>query len=238
MNRREFLGLGVMGTAIAAGATVKPKHGLPLGLLVANVNGYKRQWWREAIFYEVYTRSFQDSNGDGIGDLQGITKRLDYLKDLGVDVIWLSPHYDSPNADNGYDIRDYRKVMTEFGTMQDFDHLLAEIKKRGMKLIIDLVVNHTSDEHAWFKQSLQGKDNPYHDYYIWRPAKDGGVPNNWPSYFGEPAWEQAGRTENTTCTFLPRSSPTSTGTTQRSAPRSMTSCAFGSTRGSTASAWT
>ncbi len=192
MNRREFLGLGVMGTAIAARASVKPNAGLTLGLLVTNLNGYKRQWWKEAIFYEFYTRSFQDSNGDGIGDLLGITKRLDYLKDLGVDVIWLSPHYDSPNADNGYDIRDYRKVMTEFGTMEDFDHLLAEIKKRGMKLIIDLVVNHTSDEHAWFQQGRQAKNNPYHDYYIWRPAKDGGAPNNWPSYFGGPAWEQAG----------------------------------------------
>src|SRR5271163_3786585 len=190
MNRREFfhVSLGLMGTIVVPGALATPGA----GLAPATLNGYRRQWWKEAVFYEVYARSFQDSNGDGIGDLKGISYRLDYLKDLGADVVWLSPHYDSPNADNGYDIRDYRKVMTEFGTMQDFDHLLAEIRKREMKLIIDLVVNHTSDEHAWFQQSRQGKDNPYHDYYIWRPAKDSGPPNNWPSYFGGPAWEQAG----------------------------------------------
>ena len=122
----------------------------PEGDAVKTINGYTPTWWKEAVVYQVYPRSFKDSNGDGIGDLPGITSKLDYLKELGVNVIWLSPHYDSPNADNGYDIRDYRKVMKEFGTMADFDALLAGIKQRHMRLIIDLVVNHTSDEHRWF----------------------------------------------------------------------------------------
>jgi oligo-1,6-glucosidase len=132
-------------------------------------NGYLRKWWKESVIYQIYPRSFKDSNGDGIGDLPGIISKLDYIKDLGVDVIWLSPHFDSPNADNGYDIRDYRKVMTEFGTLADFDELLRGIKQRKMKLILDLVVNHTSDEHPWFVASRQSTDNPYSDYYIWRP---------------------------------------------------------------------
>ena len=157
------------------------------------VNGYTRHWWKEALVYQVYPRSFQDSNGDGIGDLPGITSRLEYLKDLGVDVLWLSPHYDSPNADNGYDIRDYRKVMAEFGTMQDFDTLLAGVKARGMRMIVDLVVNHTSDEHAWFVESRKSKDNPYRSYYIWRPGKSGPhgetlPPNNFQSAFSGSAW--------------------------------------------------
>jgi oligo-1,6-glucosidase len=153
------------------------------------VNGYQPKWWKEAIVYQVYPRSFKDSNGDGIGDLKGITSKLDYIQGIGVNVIWLSPHYDSPNADNGYDIRDYRKVMTEFGTMADFDELLKGIKQRHMKLVLDLVVNHTSDEHAWFVESRKSKDNPYRDYYIWRPAKDGGPPNNWTSLFSGSAWK-------------------------------------------------
>ena len=157
---------------------------------VASVNGYQPKWWKEAIVYQVYPRSFKDSNGDGIGDLQGITSKLDYIQGLGVNVIWLSPHFDSPNADNGYDIRDYRKVMTEFGTMSDFDDLLKGIKQRNMKLIIDLVVNHSSDEHQWFVESRKSKDNPYRDYYIWRPAKDGKEPNNWTSFFSGSAWKQ------------------------------------------------
>jgi oligo-1,6-glucosidase len=135
------------------------------------INGYEPAWWKEAVIYQIYPRSFKDSNGDGIGDLPGITSKLDYLKNLGVNVIWLSPHYDSPNADNGYDIRDYRKVMQEFGTMADFDAMLAGIKQRHMRLIIDLVANHSSDEHAWFVESRKSKDNPYRDYYIWRPGK-------------------------------------------------------------------
>mgnify|MGYP001024653746 FL=1 len=148
------------------------------------------KWWKEAVIYQIYPRSFYDSNGDGIGDLNGITEKLDYLKDLGVTAIWCSPFYDSPNDDNGYDIRDYKKIMAEFGTMEDFDTMLAEIHKRGMKLVIDLVVNHTSDEHEWFKEACKSKDNPYHDYYIWQDATDAGKtpPNNWISLFQGPAW--------------------------------------------------
>jgi len=153
------------------------------------INGYQPKWWKEAVVYQVYPRSFKDSNGDGIGDLKGITSKLDYLQSLGVDVIWLSPHYDSPNADNGYDIRDYRKVMKEFGTMADFDELLKGVKQRHMRLVLDLVVNHTSDEHHWFVESRKSKDNPYRDYYIWRPAKDGHEPNNWTSFFSGSAWK-------------------------------------------------
>ncbi|MBR2732469.1 MAG: alpha-glucosidase [Clostridia bacterium] len=146
------------------------------------------KWWKEAVIYQIYPRSFMDANGDGIGDLPGILSRLDYLKDLGVDALWLSPIYDSPNDDMGYDIRDYRKIMTEFGTMEDFDTLLAEIHKRGMKLIMDLVVNHTSDEHAWFQKALAG-DEKYKNYYIFRKGKGPGVPpNNWTSLFSGPAW--------------------------------------------------
>ena len=147
-----------------------------------------RRWWKEAVVYQVYPRSFQDTNGDGIGDLPGVTARLDYIRGLGVDVIWLSPHFDSPNADNGYDIRDYGKVMREFGTMADFDRLLAEAKARGMRLIIDLVVNHTSDEHVWFAESRTAKDSPYRDYYIWHPGRDGREPNDWRSFFSGSAW--------------------------------------------------
>ena len=156
----------------------------------AKINGYTRRWWKEAVVYQVYPRSFKDSNGDGIGDLNGIISKLDYIKGLGVDVIWLSPHFDSPNADNGYDIRDYRKVMTEFGSMADFDRMLGEIKQRGMKLIVDLVVNHTSDEHAWFVESRKGADNPFSDYYIWRSGKQGKEPNNWVSLFSGSAWKK------------------------------------------------
>ena len=153
-------------------------------------NGYTRKWWKEAIVYQIYPRSFKDSNGDGIGDLKGISSELDYIKGLGVDVIWLSPHFDSPNADNGYDIRDYRKIMTEFGTMAHFDELLKGVKQRGMKMILDLVVNHTSDEHVWFVESRKSKDNPYRDYYIWRPGKDGNEPNDWISFFSGSAWKR------------------------------------------------
>jgi len=158
------------------------------------INGYEPKWWKEAVVYQIYPRSFKDSNGDGIGDLRGITSKLDYLQHLGVNVIWLSPHFDSPNADNGYDIRDYRKVMTEFGTMTDFDTMLAGIKQRHMRLIIDLVVNHTSDEHKWFVESRSSKTNPYRDFYIWRPGQPGPngttlPPNNYPSYFSGSAWK-------------------------------------------------
>jgi oligo-1,6-glucosidase len=153
-------------------------------------NGYTRKWWKEVVVYQIYPRSFKDSNGDGIGDLNGITSQLDYLKGLGVDVLWLSPHYDSPNADNGYDIRDYRKVMAEFGTMADFDQLLKGIKQRNMKMIVDLVVNHTSDEHVWFVESRKSKTGPYSDYYIWKEGKEGQAPNNWVSFFSGSAWKK------------------------------------------------
>ncbi|RIP34270.1 alpha-glucosidase [Staphylococcus gallinarum] len=149
-----------------------------------------KNWWKEAVAYQVYPRSFNDSNNDGIGDLQGIIAKLDYLKDLGIDIIWLSPMYKSPNDDNGYDISDYHEIMDEFGTMADFDELLAAIHKRGMKLILDLVVNHTSDEHPWFIESKSNKSNPKRDWYIWKDGKpDGSEPNNWESIFNGSAWE-------------------------------------------------
>lgn len=151
--------------------------------------GIERRWWKEATVYQIYPRSFADSNGDGIGDLPGLLARLDHVADLGIDVIWLSPHFDSPNADNGYDIRDYRKVMREFGTMADFDRLLDGIRARNMRLIIDLVVNHTSDEHQWFVDSRRSRDDPKRAYYIWRDGA-AGVPNNAPSFFGGSAWEK------------------------------------------------
>lgn len=146
------------------------------------------QWWKERVFYQIYPRSFQDSNGDGIGDIPGILSRLDYLKWLGIGAVWLCPVYDSPNADMGYDIRDYEKIMLEFGTLEDFDRLVEELHRRDIKLIMDLVVNHSSDEHAWFVESRKSRDNPYRDYYIWRDGKDGKEPNNWASFFTPSAW--------------------------------------------------
>ncbi len=148
-----------------------------------------KRWWKEAVVYQIYPRSFADSNGDGIGDLNGITAHLDYLQLLGVDAIWLSPVYQSPNDDNGYDISDYRDIMDEFGTMEDFDRMLAEAHKRGIRIVMDLVVNHTSDEHAWFVESRKSRENPYRDFYFWRDSKDGREPNNWGSCFGGSAWE-------------------------------------------------
>ena len=149
-----------------------------------------RTWWKEAVIYQIYPRSLMDSNGDGIGDLKGITDRLDYLKYLGIDVIWMSPVYKSPNDDNGYDISDYQDIMEEFGTMADFDELLKKAHEKGIKIVMDLVVNHTSDEHPWFLESKRSKDNEYRDYYFWREGKaDGTPPNNWGSCFGGSAWE-------------------------------------------------
>ena len=149
-----------------------------------------KTWWKEAVIYQIYPRSFMDSNGDGIGDLQGIVSRLDYLKYLGIDVIWLSPVYQSPNDDNGYDISDYQAIMDEFGTMEDFDELLAKAHDRGIRIVMDLVVNHTSDEHKWFLESKKSKDNPYRDYYIWREGQnEQAPPNNWGSCFGGSAWQ-------------------------------------------------
>ncbi|MCK6255693.1 alpha-glucosidase [Fictibacillus sp. KIGAM418] len=149
----------------------------------------KKTWWKDSTVYQIYPRSFNDSNGDGIGDINGIIEKLDYLKDLGIDVIWLSPVYKSPNDDNGYDISDYKKIMDEFGTMEDWERLLDEMHQRGLKLIMDLVVNHSSDEHPWFQESRKSKDNPYRDYFIWRPGKDGAEPNNWESCFSGSAWQ-------------------------------------------------
>lgn len=148
----------------------------------------KHDWWKEAVVYQIYPRSFKDSNGDGIGDIPGIIEKLDYIKDLGVDIIWLSPVYRSPNVDNGYDISDYKDIMEEFGTMEDMDELIYQMHKRGLKLMMDIVINHTSDEHEWFKRSCRGEE-PYTDYYIWKKGKNGGPPNNWGSYFGGSAWE-------------------------------------------------
>ncbi len=150
----------------------------------------EKAWWKEAVVYQIYPRSFMDSNGDGVGDIAGITQRLDYLKDLGIDVIWLSPVYQSPNDDNGYDISDYRAIMKEFGTMEDFDEMLRQAHARGLRIVMDLVVNHTSDEHQWFVESRKSKENPYRDYYIWREGKEGDVPpNNWGSCFSGSAWQ-------------------------------------------------
>ena len=149
-----------------------------------------RAWWKEGVVYQIYPRSFKDSDGDGIGDLCGIIEKLDYLQALGVDIVWLSPVYQSPNDDNGYDISDYRAIMAEFGTMADFDALLAGLHERGIKLVMDLVVNHTSDEHPWFVESRSAKDNPKRDWYVWRPGKpDGREPNNWQSFFSGSVWE-------------------------------------------------
>ncbi|WP_144480740.1 alpha-glucosidase [Cytobacillus oceanisediminis] len=155
----------------------------------------KKHWWKESVIYQIYPRSFKDSNGDGIGDIPGIISKLDYLKELGIDVVWLSPVYKSPNDDNGYDISDYQNIMDDFGTMKDWELLLKEMHDRGLKLIMDLVVNHSSDEHQWFMESKRSKDNPYRDYYIWRPGKDGKEPNNWQSTFSGSAWQYDENTE-------------------------------------------
>lgn len=155
----------------------------------------EQKWWKEAVVYQIYPRSFKDSNGDGIGDLPGIIQKLDYLKDLGINAIWLCPVYKSPNDDNGYDISDYQDIMDDFGNMKDMENLLTETHRRDMKLIMDLVVNHTSDEHPWFIESRSSLDNPYRDFYIWRKSKNGLPPNNWGSVFGGSVWEYDERTQ-------------------------------------------
>ncbi|MDR0139231.1 alpha-glucosidase [Metabacillus idriensis] len=149
----------------------------------------QEQWWKESVVYQIYPKSFYDSNGDGIGDIKGIIAKLDYLQELGIDVIWLSPVYQSPNDDNGYDISDYEAILDDFGTMTDWDELLNHMHSRGMRLVMDLVVNHTSDEHAWFAEARKSKDNPHRDYYIWRPPLDGKEPTDWIASFGGSAWE-------------------------------------------------
>jgi Glycosidases len=156
----------------------------------------KRKWWKEAVVYQVYPRSFYDSNGDGIGDLKGVISKLDYIKSLGFDVIWLNPVYKSPNCDNGYDIADYYAIMDEFGDMADMKNLLDDAHKKGIKIIMDLVVNHTSDEHQWFVESSKSKDNSYRDYYIWRTGSNGKEPNNWMSVFGGAAWKYNEKTQD------------------------------------------
>ena len=148
-----------------------------------------KTWWKEGIVYQIYPRSFKDTTGNGIGDLYGVIEKLDYIKSLGVDIIWLCPVYESPNDDNGYDISDYRKISDDFGGDEAFDILLKEMHKRGLKLVMDLVVNHSSDEHYWFTEARKSKDNPYRDYYFWKPPKDGSAPNNWQSFFKGSAWE-------------------------------------------------
>lgn len=155
----------------------------------------KKTWWKESVVYQIYPRSFKDSNGDGIGDLNGITEKMDYLKELGIDVIWLSPVYESPNDDNGYDISNYQEIMKDFGTMEDYDRMLSAAHERGIKIVMDLVVNHTSDEHPWFVESRKSRNNPYREYYIWREGKDGKEPNNWGSCFSGSAWEYDKQTD-------------------------------------------
>lgn len=156
----------------------------------------KKKWWKEVVAYQVYPRSFNDSNGDGIGDLPGLIEKLDYIKELGIDLIWVCPIFDSPNDDNGYDIRDYKAILDEFGTMEDADRLIEEVHKREMKIIFDLVINHTSDEHEWFIESRSSKDNPYRDYYIWHEGTSTGKrPNNWESIFSGSVWEYDNNTE-------------------------------------------
>ena len=155
----------------------------------------KKTWWKESVVYQIYPKSFKDSNGDGIGDIRGIIEKLDYLKELGVNVLWISPMLESPQDDNGYDISDYRKIYKDYGTMEDYETLLAEAHKRGIKILMDLVVNHTSDEHSWFIESRKSKDNPYRDYYIWRNPVNGKEPNNWGGVFGGSAWEYDAQTD-------------------------------------------
>ena len=167
---------------------------LPL-LLACSLSAYPQAkpqaadpWWKHAVIYEIYPRSFQDSNGDGMGDLNGITSRLDYLKNLGVDAIWITPFYPSPQVDYGYDIADYKAIDPDYGTMADFDRLVSEAKKRNIRVILDFVINHTSEQNAWFKESRSSRENPKRDWYIWRDGKNGGPPNNWLSWFGGSAW--------------------------------------------------
>lgn len=153
------------------------------------MTGKKQPWWKTAVVYQIYPKSFQDSNGDGIGDIQGIISRLDYLRELGVDALWISPMYCSPQDDNGYDISDYRNIDPMFGTMEDMEELIRESQKRDIRIVMDLVLNHTSDEHIWFQEAKKSKDNPYHDYYVWRDGKEGELPNDMRAVFGGPAWE-------------------------------------------------
>lgn len=170
-----------------------------------------KKWWKEGVAYQAYVRSFNDSNGDGIGDLRGIIEKLDYLKELGIDILYLNPINKSPNDDNGYDISDFRDIMDEFGTLEDFKELIKELHKRNMKLVMDLVINHSSDEHPWFVESRKNKENPYRDYYIWHAGVEGNPPNNWGSFLGEVLGIMMRLQGNTTFTFSLKNSQTSTG---------------------------
>lgn len=196
-------------------------------------------WWQSGVIYQVYPRSFQDSNGDGVGDLPGILHRLDHLESLGVDALWVSPIYPSPMADFGYDVSDYTGIHPLFGTMEDFDRLLAELHRRGMKLILDFVPNHSSDRHPWFQASRSSRDDPKRDWYIWRdPAPDGGPPNNWLSEFGGGAWEWDAATGQYYYHAYLKEQPDLSGATRRCARPCSTRCASGSTVGWTGSGWT
>ena len=155
----------------------------------------EKKWWKESVVYQIYPKSFKDSNGDGVGDIRGIIQKLDYLKELGVNVLWISPMLESPQDDNGYDISDYRRIYKEYGTMEDYEELLSEAHKRDIRILMDLVVNHTSDEHNWFVESRKSKDNPYRDYYIWKDPVNGKEPNNWGGAFGGSAWEYDPQTQ-------------------------------------------
>ena len=155
----------------------------------------EKKWWKESVVYQIYPKSFKDSNGDGVGDIRGIIQKLDYLKELGVNVLWISPMLESPQDDNGYDISDYRRIYEEYGTMEDYEELLCEAHKRSIRILMDLVVNHTSDEHNWFIESRKSKDNPYRDYYIWKDPVNGKEPNNWGGVFGGSAWEYDPQTQ-------------------------------------------
>ena len=155
----------------------------------------EKKWWKESVVYQIYPKSFKDSNGDGVGDIRGIIQKLDYLKELGVNVLWISPMLESPQDDNGYDISDYRRIYKEYGTMEDYEELLSEAHKRDIRILMDLVVNHTSDEHNWFIESRKSKDNPYRDYYIWKDPVNGKEPNNWGGVFGGSAWEYDSQTQ-------------------------------------------
>ncbi|MBM9402440.1 alpha-glucosidase [Gluconacetobacter azotocaptans] len=180
LKRRSLLG----GAAAGAGMIMIGRSGAASDVRP----GGARAWWKEAVIYEIYPRSFKDQNGDGIGDIPGIIDKLPYIRDLGADTIWLAPIFQSPNRDNGYDISDYKAIMPEFGTMSDFDRLMARASALGIRIILDLVVNHTSDQHPWFQKSRASKDSPYRDYYIWRDSAHGHPPNNWPSAWGGSAW--------------------------------------------------
>ena len=160
-----------------------------------NGDSMEKKWWKESVVYQIYPKSFKDSNGDGVGDIRGIIQKLDYLKELGVNVLWISPMLESPQDDNGYDISDYRRIYKEYGTMEDYEELLSEAHKRDIRILMDLVVNHTSDEHNWFVESRKSKDNPYRDYYIWKDPVNGKEPNNWGGAFGGSAWEYDAQTQ-------------------------------------------